>query len=91
MVFDSIYNIQTIALYAFPAAVFMVVFFAGLGCHHFPTRNAAKRMTEIERGYPDGIEERNAPYPLVLILIIAGAVLWAVLYITAYGLSGARI
>jgi hypothetical protein len=91
MYFDSIYNVQSIALYAFPAAVFMVVFFVGLGYHHFRTRDADKRMTEIERGYPDGIEERNAPYPLVLILIIAGTVLWAVFYVMAYGLSGVKI
>ena len=91
MVFDNISALQTIALYLFPTAVFMAVFFAGLGYYHFYNRDPGERMTEIKGKYPDGIEERNAPFPLVLVLLIGGAVLWAVFYIMAYGLSDARI
>jgi hypothetical protein len=37
------------------------------------------------------IEERNEPFPLVLILIIAGTILWAFFYILAIGLLEVKI
>jgi hypothetical protein len=41
--------------------------------------------------FPEDIEDRRAPFPLSLILIIAGTVVWAFSYIIVVGLWGVRI
>jgi hypothetical protein len=48
-------------------------------------------MRKVIERYPGGIEGRNAPFPLVLILIILGTVLWAYFYILVTGLLGVKI
>ena len=37
------------------------------------------------------IEDRQAPFPLALLLIIAGTVVWAFFYILVIGLWGVKI
>jgi hypothetical protein len=49
------------------------------------------RLTRIIEEYPGGIEGRNAPFPLVVTLIIAGAVIWSLLYIVLIGLFKVKI
>jgi hypothetical protein len=41
--------------------------------------------------FPEDIEDRQAPFPLSLILIIAGTVVWAFFYILVIGLWGVKI
>jgi hypothetical protein len=48
-------------------------------------------MKTVHTTYVGGIEERNAPFPLVLILIIGGTVVWGFLYIILYGVLGVKI
>jgi hypothetical protein len=36
--------------------------------------------------YPEGIESRNAPFPLAMTFIIAGTVAWAFFYILFMGM-----
>lgn len=87
----EVLNIQHFVMYLFPAAAFIVVFAAGLGYMHFQRRGSAERATRIIEKYPGGIEGRNAPFPLVLTLTIAGTLLWSVLYILLTGVLGVRI
>jgi hypothetical protein len=86
MRFYTLLNFQHIALYVFPALVFMVIFFLGLGYSHFRTQNSHERLSRINHRFPEGIEERNAPFPIVLMLIIAGTIIWGFLYILGYGM-----
>jgi len=91
MPFDAIFSFQNIALYVFPTLVFMILFFLALGHVHLHTRNSEERKITVNHRFPENIEEKNAPFPIVLILIIAGAVIWSIFYIMAYGLYGVKL
>jgi hypothetical protein len=87
----EVLNIQHFVMYLFPAAAFIAVFAAGLGYFHFHRRDSEERATRIIEKYPGGIEGRNAPFPLVLTLTIAGTLLWCLLYILLTGTLGVKI
>ena len=91
MRFFDLLNLQDVILYVFPTLIFILIFAAALGFMHLDSRNAATRANEITCRFPDGIEERNAPFPLAMILIIAGTLLWMLFYILATGITGVRI
>jgi len=91
MRFFSLLNNQHVFLYIFPTLVFMVLLGLALGYTHFSRKNSEDRMIRIHRKYPEEIEERDAPFPLVLILIIAGTFIWGVCYILGHGLMGVKI
>ncbi len=91
MRFYSLLNIQDVIRYIFPALAFILVFGLGLSYAHWRTKDSEERMERITHRYPDGIEDRNAPFPLVLVLIIAGTVIWAFFYILFIGLMGVKI
>lgn len=75
----------------FPTLAFILIFAAGLGYVHLRRRASEDRLTRIIEEYPGGIEGRNAPFPLVLTLIIAGTVAWSLLYIVLTGLLKVKI
>ncbi|MEJ2038974.1 MAG: hypothetical protein P8X55_08580 [Desulfosarcinaceae bacterium] len=77
--------------FLFPTLIFMIVFGAGLAYSHLRTSEAEARKQEIVGRYADGIEDRNAPFPLAMILIVAGAVIWGIFYILMHGLLGVKI
>jgi len=87
----EILNIQHFVMYLFPTLVFILVFAAGLGYAHVRRKTSAVRLTRIIENYPGGIEGRNAPFPLVLTLIIAGTLVWSLLYIILTGLLKVKI
>ena len=89
-IFD-ILNLQHFVLYLFPALAFILVFAAGLGYVHIRRKASAERLTRIIENYPGGIEGRNAPFPLVVTLIIASTVVWCLLYILLTGLLKVKI
>ena len=84
-------NFQHFMIYVFPTLIFILVFALGLGYAHFHTKNSKSKMNKIVHTYVGGIEERNAPFPIILILILAGTVLWGFLYIILYGVLEVRI
>jgi hypothetical protein len=84
-------NLQDVWVFFIPALVFILVFALGLGFSHFRNRESGKRQHEVLRQFPDELSERNAPFPVVMVLIIAGTVVWAVLYIYFHGLHGVKI
>jgi hypothetical protein len=77
--------------YIFPTLLFMVVFGVGLAFAHFHGKNDEARKTDIAGEFPDGIQERNAPYPVIIVLIITGAFIWGFFYILMHGLLGVKI
>ena len=89
-IFD-ILNIQHVVLYFFPTLVFILIFAAGLGYVHIRRGASEDRRSRIIEEYPGGIEGRNAPFPLVVTLIIAGTVAWSLLYILLTGLLKVKI
>jgi CDP-diacylglycerol pyrophosphatase len=84
-------NIRHFVLYLFPALVFVVIFAAALAYTHVRAQDSEERRNKVIERYPGGIEGRNAPFPLALILIIVGTVLWAFFYILLTGLLGVKI
>ncbi len=91
MRYFELLNFQHIMGFVFPTLIFMVVFGVGLAYSHLHTSAAETRKKEIIGRYADGIEDRNSPFPLVLMLIIAGTLLWGFFYIVMYGVIGAKI
>ncbi len=91
MRFFELLNIQHFALYLLPAWAFIFVFAAGLSFAYFRTSESEKKRSKIIEKFPGGIEGRNAPFPLVLIMVLAGTVIWALGYILFIGLGGVII
>ena len=91
MRFFELKNFQDVMLYLFPTLVFLLVFGAGLAYSHFRTRSSREREEKVVEVYPEGFSTRNAPFPLVLTLTIAGAIIWAFFYILFTGLLGVKI
>jgi hypothetical protein len=91
MRFFDLLGIQHFVLYLLPALAFIAIFTASLGFSYFRRKNSKQRETKIIERYPGGIEGRNAPFPLALTLMIAGAIIWGLLYIIVIGTMGVRI
>jgi len=91
MRFFELLNFQHMMLYIFPTLVFIVVFALALGYCHYQTKDSEERKNRIIYRYPEGIEDRDAPFPLAMFLIIAGTVLWSFFYILGTGLLGVII
>jgi hypothetical protein len=89
-IFD-ILNIQHFILYLFPTLVFILVFAAGLGYFYVRRPDSDERRRRIIETYADGVEGRNAPFPLVVTLIIVGTVAWSLLYIVLTGVLKVKI
>ena len=91
MRFYALMNFQDVMGFFFPTLLFMIIFGLFLAYSHLYSKDAEERKTEIVGRFAEGIEDRNAPFPLAMILIIAGVVLWAGAYIIAHGVLGVKI
>ena len=91
MRFFELLNFQHTMAWLFPTLLFMVVFGVGLAFVHLRGKDSEARKKAITGRYADGIEERNAPYPLVMMLIIAGTFIWGFFYIVMHGVLGVKI
>ena len=78
-------------MYLFPALISVLLIAAALAYTHIRRKDSEERMQRVIERYPDGIEGRDAPFPLVLILIILGTALWAFFHILGTGLLGVKI
>jgi len=91
MRFFNLLNLQHVFLYIFPTLVFIVLLGLALGYTHFSGKNTRDQKERIYREFPEGIEEKNEPFPLLLILIIIGTFIWGFCYILGHGLLGVKI
>jgi hypothetical protein len=91
MRFFELLNFQHVVAYFFPALLFMIVFGVGLAFTHLRSKESERRKTEIIGQFPEQLADRDAPFPFVMTLIIAGTVIWGFLYILMHGLLGVRI
>jgi hypothetical protein len=88
MRFFNLLNIQHLVLAVFPALLCVVLVGVALSFSHFRGKDSEERRIRATGTYPDGIEERDAPFPLFLFLVIVGTVLWGFGYILMFGLTG---
>ena len=86
MRFFELLNNQHILIYLIPSLLFMIVFGVSLAFSHFYSPQAEERKLRIIKRYIDDIEDRDAPFPFGMFLIILGTVLWALFYILGYGI-----
>ena len=91
MRYFELLNLQHFVLSLFPTLATIVIFAAGLGFYSLRRRDSAERETRIIEKFPGGIQGRNAPFPLVVLLIIVGTVIWSLAYILFIGILGVRI
>ena len=91
MRFFGLLGFQHIVLFLFPTLVFIILLYVGLKRMHIHTRASEERKQRILRAFPGDIEEKNAPFPLFLLLVIIGFVLWAIFYTLGTGLLGVKI
>ena len=91
MRYFELIGIQHVVLFVFPTLIFITILYLGLSRSYFSGKESEERLRKIVHTYPEGLNARNAPFPLILILIIIGYVLWAFLYTFVYGYLGVGI
>ena len=91
MRFFQLLGFQDTMAWLFTGLIFMIVFGVGLAYTHFHEKDSETRKNTVTGAFPEGLEERNAPYPLIMVLIIAGTVIWGFFYIIMHGLLGVKI
>jgi hypothetical protein len=87
----AVLNFQDIIVYLFPTLIFVLVFVLALSYAHFRTKRSEEKGNRVYHRFPEEIEERHGPFPIVLVLTIAGAIVWGFLYILVIGLLGVKI
>lgn len=91
MRFYELLNFQHVMGYIFVGWLFMVIFGVGLAYAHFHGPDTEARKKTIVDRYAEGLADRNAPFPLFMILVVGGVVLWGFFYILIHGLAGVKI
>ena len=91
MRYFEILNIQHFVMYLFPAIAFIALFIIGLGFYHIRRRDSAEREARVIERFPEGIEGRNAPFPLIAYLVLFGTVIWVLAYILLIGFLKVKI
>ncbi len=91
MRYFQLLGIQHFVMYLFPAVATIVLFIIGLGYYYIRHKDSEERKTRIIEQYPGGIEGRNAPFPLFVILILVGTIIWSLAYIVLIGILGVKI
>jgi len=84
-------NVQHIILFFIPTVLFIILAYTAFSRMHFKGKDSEDRDKRVVHTYPGGIEAKNAPFPLFLILIIIGFLLWAIFYALGIGLMGVKI
>ena len=84
-------NWQHFMLYLFPTVASIIVFAVGLGFYFIKRSDSADRKDKVIEEFPGGIQGRNAPFPLVVMLVISGTVIWSLAYILLIGFLGVKI
>jgi len=91
MRYFEVLGIQHFVMYLFPAIAFFVLFVIGLGFYHINRKDSSERESRVIERFPEGIEGRNAPFPLISYLVLYGTIIWVVAYILLIGLLKVKI
>jgi hypothetical protein len=85
MRFFSVLDSQYAVLLTFLGLIFLVLVYIAFGGYVLPTRKG--RREEIEE-YPEGIQAKNGPLPLLLFFVYLAFIAWAVGYVVVIGIKG---
>lgn len=91
MHFFELTGFRDVILFLFPTLIFIIFFFLALSRARFLRKDSEEREKTVVHQYPEGLEARNSPFPLVLILLIVGFLLWAFFYVIGIGHLGVKI
>ena len=91
MRFFELIGFRDVVLFLFPTLIFVILFFLALSRARFHRKDSEERERTVVHQYPEGLEARNSPFPLVLILVIIGFLLWAFFYAFGIGHLGVKI
>jgi hypothetical protein len=91
MRFFELMSYQHFFMYLFPALLFIIIFGLFLAYTHFISQDSERAKKDILYRFPEGYEDRQAPFPLGMTLVIIGTVAWVVFYILAIGIYGVVI
>jgi hypothetical protein len=91
MRYFQLLGIQHFVMYLFPTLATIILFIIGLGYYYIRRKDSEARKTLIIEQYPGGIQGRNAPFPLFVILILIGTIVWGLAYIVLIGVLGVKI
>jgi hypothetical protein len=78
-------------MYLFPAIAFIALFIIGLGFYHIQRKDSAERESRVIERFPEGIEGRNAPFPIIAYLVLSGTIIWVIAYIVLIGVLEVKI
>jgi hypothetical protein len=91
MHFFELIGFRDVVLFLFPTLIFIIFFFLALSRARFHRKDSEERERTVVHQYPEGLEARNSPFPLVLILLVVGFLLWAFFYVIGIGHLGVKI
>jgi hypothetical protein len=91
MRFFELLNFQQVMGYLFLTLIFILIFGLSLAYSHLESDDTKEREQKIIYRYPGDIEDRDAPFPLAMMLIMAGVLIWLFFYILLTGLLGVKI
>ena len=91
MRFFELLGLRDVILFLFPTLIFIIFFILAMSRARIHRKDSEERDRTVVHQYPGGIEARNAPFPLVLLLLIIGFLLWAFLYAFGIGHLGVKI
>ena len=91
MRYFTLLGVQHFVMYLFPALATIVLFIIGLGFYYINRKNAKEREMRVIEEFPGGIQGRNAPFPLVAVLILIGTIVWGLAYIVLIGILEVKI
>ena len=91
MRYFEVLGIQHFYMYLLPVIAFIALFIIGLGFYHIHRRDSAERESRVIERYPEGIEGRNAPFPLLAYLVVFGTIIWVLAYIILIGVLKVKI
>jgi hypothetical protein len=91
MSFFDLLSFQHVMAFLFLTLIFILIFGLALAYSHLKSDDAEERAQKIIYRYPGDIEDRDAPFPLAMMLIIAGTLIWLFFYILLMGLLGVKI
>ena len=71
--------------------IFLILFAVGLSFMPLVQSKKKQEKISIVHEFNDEIAEGDGPFPMIIALIIAGTICWALFYILYYGISEVKL
>ena len=86
MRYFPLFDFQMVVLLSFFGLTILLLLYIALG--KFVAFTGQKKGEEEKEEFPDGIQTTRKPFPLILVLIYIGFILWAISYVVVIGIRG---